>query len=78
MKSGLPDFSLYRPLLADPPFRAQALSGFLAQLSQGGAVLALILLIQQARGSLGLASNPKTNAIVSALAGMWSVKSTPE
>jgi predicted MFS family arabinose efflux permease len=51
----LPDFSLYRPLLSNPRFRAQALSGFLAQLSQGGAVLALILLIQQTRGSLGLA-----------------------
>jgi predicted MFS family arabinose efflux permease len=51
----LPDFALYRPLLSNPRFRAQALSGFLAQLSQGGAVLALILLIQQARGSLGLA-----------------------
>jgi predicted MFS family arabinose efflux permease len=31
------------------------LSGFLAQFSQGGAALALILLIQQQRGSLGLA-----------------------
>jgi predicted MFS family arabinose efflux permease len=51
----LPDFTLYRPLLSDSRFRAQALTGFLAQLSQGGAVLALILLIQQARGSLGLA-----------------------
>jgi predicted MFS family arabinose efflux permease len=30
-------------------------SGFLAQISQGGAALALILLIQQVRGSLGLA-----------------------
>jgi predicted MFS family arabinose efflux permease len=51
----LPDFALYRPLFSDPRFRAQALSGFLAQISQGGAALALILLIQQERGSLGLA-----------------------
>jgi MFS family permease len=51
----LPDLALYRPLLARPRFRAQALAGFFAQLSQGGAVLALILLIQQERGSLGLA-----------------------
>jgi predicted MFS family arabinose efflux permease len=51
----LPDFALYRPLFANRRFRAQALSGFLAQISQGGAALALILLIQQARGSLGLA-----------------------
>jgi predicted MFS family arabinose efflux permease len=51
----MPDFALYRPLLAEPRFRAQALGGFLAQLSQGGAALALILLIQQQRGSLGLA-----------------------
>jgi predicted MFS family arabinose efflux permease len=51
----LPDFALYRPLLSDSRFRAQAVSGFLAQLSQGGAVLALILLVQQERGSLGLA-----------------------
>ncbi len=51
----MPDLTLYRPLLAEPRFRAQALAGFFAQLSQGGAVLALILLIQQTRGSLGLA-----------------------
>jgi MFS family permease len=51
----LPSFAAYRPLLADPRFRVQALAGFLAQLSQGGAALALILLIQQTRGSLGLA-----------------------
>jgi predicted MFS family arabinose efflux permease len=51
----LPDLALYRPLLSNARFRAQALSGFLAQLSQGGAALALILLVQQARGSLGLA-----------------------
>jgi predicted MFS family arabinose efflux permease len=51
----LPDFALYRPLLSNSRFRAQALAGLLAQLSQGGAVLALILLVQQARGSLGLA-----------------------
>lgn len=51
----MPDLALYKPLLSNPRFRAQALAGFLAQLSQGGAVLALILLIQQARSSLGLA-----------------------
>jgi predicted MFS family arabinose efflux permease len=51
----LPDLTLYRPLFAETRFRAQALAGFLAQLSQGGAALALILLIQQTRGSLGLA-----------------------
>jgi predicted MFS family arabinose efflux permease len=51
----LPDLALYRPLLSNPRFRAQALSGFVAQISQGGAVLALILLVQHARGSLGLA-----------------------
>jgi predicted MFS family arabinose efflux permease len=51
----LPDLALYRPLISDRRFRAQALAGFFAQLSQGGAVLALILLVQQARGSLGLA-----------------------
>jgi predicted MFS family arabinose efflux permease len=51
----LPDLALYRPLLSDRRFRAQALAGFFAQLSQGGAVLALILLVQQTRGSLGLA-----------------------
>jgi predicted MFS family arabinose efflux permease len=45
----------YRPLLAEPGFRHQALSGFLAQLTQGGAGLAVILLIQQNRGSLALA-----------------------
>ncbi|HEY7266886.1 MAG TPA: MFS transporter [Solirubrobacterales bacterium] len=51
----MPDLALYRPLLSNARFRAQALSGFLAQISQGGAALALILLIQQMRGSLGLA-----------------------
>lgn len=51
----MPGFAAYRPLLSDPRFRVQALAGFLAQLSQGGAALALILLIQQTRGSLGLA-----------------------
>src|SRR5829696_6197642 len=51
----MPDLAAYRPLVAEPRFRAQALAGFFAQLSQGGAVLALILLIQQTRGSLGLA-----------------------
>jgi predicted MFS family arabinose efflux permease len=62
----LPDFALYRPLLADSRFRAQALAGFLAQLSQGGAVLALILLIQQARGSLGLAGAATAGFVVGA------------
>jgi len=51
----LPDLALYRPLLSEPHFRAQALAGFLAQLSQAGAMLALILLIQQTRGSFALA-----------------------
>lgn len=51
----MPDFARYRLLLAEPGFRNQALAGFFAQVSQGGAVLALILLIQQTRGSLGLA-----------------------
>lgn len=51
----MPDLALYRPLLSNGRFRAQALTGFLAQISQGGAALALILLIQQQRGSLGLA-----------------------
>ncbi len=51
----MPDFALYRPLLANKRFRGQALAGLLAQISQGGAALALILLIQHARGSLGLA-----------------------
>jgi predicted MFS family arabinose efflux permease len=55
VKSGLPDLGLYRPLLSNRRFRAQALAGFLAQVSQGGSTLALILLIQQERGSLGLA-----------------------
>jgi predicted MFS family arabinose efflux permease len=55
VRSGLPDFALYRPLFAEPRFRNQALAGFFAQLTQGGTVLALILLVQQARGSLGLA-----------------------
>jgi predicted MFS family arabinose efflux permease len=62
----LPDFALYRPLLADSRFRAQALAGFLAQLSQGGAVLALILLIQQTRGSLGLAGAATAGFVVGA------------
>jgi predicted MFS family arabinose efflux permease len=51
----LPDLALYKPLLAQPRFRNQAVAGFLAQLTQGGSVLALILVIQQSRGSLGLA-----------------------
>lgn len=51
----MPGFAAYRPLLSHRRFRVQALAGFLAQLSQGGAALALILLIQQTRGSLGLA-----------------------
>ena len=50
----MPDLARYRPLLAELGFRNQALAGFLAQLSQGGAVLALILLIQQTRDSLAL------------------------
>jgi predicted MFS family arabinose efflux permease len=60
----LPDFARYRPLLAEPGFRAQALSGFLAQLSQGGTVLALILLIQQDRDSLGLAGAAAAGFVV--------------
>jgi predicted MFS family arabinose efflux permease len=51
----LPDLALYRPLLSNSRFRAQALTGLLAQLSQGGATLALILLVHQERGSLALA-----------------------
>jgi predicted MFS family arabinose efflux permease len=62
----LPDLALYRPLLSEPRFRAQALSGFLAQLSQGGTVLALILLIQQARGSLGLAGAAAAGFVIGA------------
>jgi hypothetical protein len=62
----LPDFARYRPLLAKPGFRNQALAGFFAQLSQGGAVLALILLIQQARGSLGLAGAASAGFVVGA------------
>ena len=62
----MPDLALYRPLLADSRFRAQALSGFLAQLSQGGAVLALILLIQQQRGSLGLAGAAAAGFVIGA------------
>jgi predicted MFS family arabinose efflux permease len=62
----LPDFARYRPLLDEPGFRPQALGGFLAQLSQGGAVLALILLIQQARGSLGLAGAATAGFVVGA------------
>jgi predicted MFS family arabinose efflux permease len=66
VRSGLPDFARYRPLLADPGFRDQALAGFFAQLSQGGTVLALILLIQQARGSLGLAGFATAGFVVGA------------
>jgi predicted MFS family arabinose efflux permease len=66
VRSGLPDFARYRPLLADPGFRNQALAGFFAQLSQGGTVLALILLIQQARGSLGLAGFATAGFVVGA------------
>jgi predicted MFS family arabinose efflux permease len=66
VESGLPDFALYRPLLAEPRFRNQALAGFLAQLSQGGTVLALILLIQQARGSLGLAGAATAGFVIGA------------
>lgn len=62
----MPDLGLYRPLLSEPRFRAQALSGFLAQLSQGGTVLALILLIQQARGSLGLAGAAAAGFVIGA------------
>ena len=62
----MPDFARYRPLLADPGFRNQALAGFFAQLSQGGTVLALILLIQQARGSLGLAGFATAGFVVGA------------
>jgi predicted MFS family arabinose efflux permease len=62
----LPDFALYRPLIADSRFRTQALAGFLGQLSQGGAVLAMILLIQQARGSLGLAGAATAGLVVGA------------
>jgi predicted MFS family arabinose efflux permease len=62
----VPDFTRYRPLLAEPGFRAQALGGFLAQLSQGGATLALILLIQQVRGSLGLAGAAAAGYLVGA------------
>jgi predicted MFS family arabinose efflux permease len=49
------DVGPYRPLIAERSFRNQALAGFFAQLSQGGSALAIILLIQQTRGSLGLA-----------------------
>jgi predicted MFS family arabinose efflux permease len=62
----LPDLTLYRPLLAEPRFRAQALGGFFAQLSQGGAALALILLIQQQRGSLGLAGAATAGFVIGA------------
>jgi predicted MFS family arabinose efflux permease len=62
----LPDFARYRPLFADPGIRDQALAGFFAQLSQGGTVLALILLIQQARGSLGLAGFATAGFVVGA------------
>jgi predicted MFS family arabinose efflux permease len=62
----LPDFALFRPLITDPRFRAQALFGFLAQLTQGGSVLALILLIQQARGSLGLAGAAAAGFVIGA------------
>jgi len=60
----LPDFARYRLILAEPGFRNQALAGFLAQISQGGAVLALILLIQQTRGSLGLAGAVAAGLVV--------------
>lgn len=62
----MPDFARYRPLLAASRFRAQALGGFLAQLTQGGTVLALILLIQQARGSLGLAGAAAAGFVIGA------------
>jgi predicted MFS family arabinose efflux permease len=62
----LPDFARYTPLLAASRFRAQALGGFLAQLTQGGTVLALILLIQQARGSLGLAGAAAAGFVIGA------------
>jgi predicted MFS family arabinose efflux permease len=62
----LPDFALFRPLLDEPRFRPQALGGFLAQLSQGGAGLALILLIQQQRGSLGLAGAALAGFVIGA------------
>jgi predicted MFS family arabinose efflux permease len=60
----LPDFARYRPLLAEPGFRNQALAGFLAQISQGGAVLAFILLIQETRGSLALAGAAAAATVV--------------
>ena len=62
----MPDFALYRPLLAEPRFRNQALAAFFAQLTQGGTVLALILLVQQARGSLGLAGAVAAGFVVGA------------
>jgi predicted MFS family arabinose efflux permease len=62
----LPDLARYRPLVAEPGFREQGLAGFFAQLSQGGAVLAMILLIQQARGSLGLAGAVAAGFVVGA------------
>jgi len=62
----LPDLARYRPLLAEPGFRNQGLSGFFAQLSQGGTVLALILLIQQTRGSLGLGGAAAAGFVIGA------------
>jgi predicted MFS family arabinose efflux permease len=60
----LPDFARYRLLLAEPGFRNQALAGFFSQISQGGAVLAFILLIQQTRGSLALAGVTAAASVV--------------
>ncbi|HSD23142.1 MAG TPA: MFS transporter [Solirubrobacterales bacterium] len=62
----MPDLARYRPLVAEPGFREQGLAGFFAQLSQGGAVLALILLIQQTRGSLGLAGAATAGFVIGA------------
>lgn len=62
----MPDLGRYRPLFAHPRFRAQALAGFFAQLTQGGSVLALILLIQQARGSLGLGGAAAAGFVIGA------------
>ena len=62
----MPDLAFYRPLLADSRFRTQALSGFFAQLTQGGTVLALILLIQQARGSLALGGAAAAGFVIGA------------
>lgn len=62
----MPDFARYRPLLAEPGFREQGLAGFFAQLTQGGTVLALILLIQQSRGSLGLGGAAAAGFVIGA------------